>query len=145
MLFIMEKVKMIYQDTGFKRKIEISIDQYSAYYTSKNMWEQTMLQVPIDKLGRNISYSRSYHIGPIVASSFLLVMSGSLVARRLAAGGWTLYLGLGLILFIGLGYVYYFLYGKQYVQVDLQFGGTTLYLYMTEKKYWALKEVLDNI
>jgi hypothetical protein len=127
------------------RKVEIYLEDDVVHYKESTLLRKKVYQTPLYKLDKNISFSRTHHFPFFLPPAYLLFLSARLTIKRWETGGWTLYLGLIVMSVILIGIVYYLLIGKNYGEVELQFGDTKLPLYMTKKDYLALQERLTSI
>jgi hypothetical protein len=115
------------------------------HYRKTSLFEKKIHHVPIEHLGRDISFSRAYHAPFFLPPAFLSFLSIRLIIKKWSVGGWTLYFGLTVQALICLGLIYYFIVGKKTGEVEFYFGDIKLSLFMKERDFLEVKERFDNI
>ena len=130
---------------SFSSKLTIEVKENRIFYTHFNLGKKEIIQSPIKSLSKEISFSRLYHIGPIVSSIIIFILSVVLIIKKWTTHEWTLYLGLITASIVGISFLFYMLKGKEYGEVKLSFGGTEKLIYMTSHQYYDLKKRLQSI
>lgn len=141
----MKEGTIIYNKKTFTGKTKIFIKNEMVHFQESSLFTQEYLQIPLERLGKTIAFSRVYHLGPLISSSGIFIMSLFLIEKTRNSTGDAFYISLGIASFIFLGYIYYFMYGKQFGAVELEFADSIKDLQMTEEEYWILKEALNQI
>lgn len=115
------------------------------FYNRTTPFEKTIYQIPTEQLGRDISFSRTYHAPFFILPAFLSFLSIRLIIKKWFVGDWMLYLGLAVLVIICFGLMYYLVVGKKTGKIELEFGDLKLLLYLSKGDYLELKERLNHL
>lgn len=136
----------LFQYKSITQQIELTVERGVLNYKNFAFGKKENYNIPIHRsLDSNLNFSRVYHLGPLITSLYLGVLSIILVIKRWNSGQWTLYFGISIVAIIFIGYIYYFLKGIQYGEVELDVNNSKIPLYMTKFEYLGLKNKIDLI
>ena len=138
-------MKIIYKNTKILSETLLFEEGGVVFYNRTTPFEKTIYQITTEQLGRDISFSRSYHAPFFIPPAFLSFLSIRLIIKKWFVGDWTLYLGLTVLALICFGLMYYFIVGKKTGEIELDFGDLKLILYVNKRDYLELKERLNNL
>ena len=138
-------MKNLYDNKKRTKRIEVYQENEFVYYKELSLFEKKVYQIPSDRLGRSISFSRTYHALFFITIAFLSFLALQLILKKWNTGNWTLYLGLIVLFLIFISMIYYLIIGKNYGEVELDFGDLKLHLYMKKKEYLEFQERLDTL
>jgi len=140
----LEKEDIIFQSNSFLNNLRITYKYGLVKIEEYHYGNRSVLKFHVSKLNQIHSFSRVYHLGMIITSIFLGILSTILLIKKWSSNEWTFFLALIPLTIIALGYVYYFVIGIKVGEVVLEFDGSKKYLYMTKENYLELKEKIDS-
>jgi hypothetical protein len=138
-------VKNLYNSKKFTKSIEIYQENGFVHYKELTPFGKKVYQIPLDRFGASISFSRAYHAPFFLVPVFLAFLAIRVILKKWDTGGRVFYMELTIMCFICIGMIYYLIVGKNYGEVELDFGDFKLPLYMKNKEFIEFQERLADI
>jgi len=140
----MKKI-ILHENKGVFSFVRLALQGEIVSYEKYHWGNREVLKFHSSLLSGANTFSRIYHLGLIVSSIFIGSLSTILLIKKWGTMEWTFYLAVIPLIIIALGYIYYFLRGRKYGEVEIQIYGRKKQLYMTLDKYKILREFMESL